>query len=76
MSRLLTDVADLAGYDEPVNQRGASSFATALRIRERYAKFPNNPPLMPSDFSTSSPTQKSRNDDFLNTERLACLKPD
>ena len=71
MSRLLTDVADLAAYAEPVTapkyfdtlhianihtrllsviacgfptvalDRGASSFATALHIRERYAKFPN-----------------------------------
>ena len=70
MSRLLTDVADLAGYDEPVKapkylinlhianihtrllsviacgfptvaiERGASSFATALHIRERYLKDP------------------------------------
>ena len=72
MSRLLTDVADLAGYGERVTapkyletlhiareyagllsviacgfptvalERGASSFATALHIRERSAKFPNN----------------------------------
>ena len=74
MSRFLTDVADLAGYDDPngldtlhiareyaspayIHTRllsvivggfptvaldhGASSFATALRIRERYAKYPN-----------------------------------
>ena len=74
MSSLLTDVADLAGYAEPVAapkyldtlhiareglnihtrllsviacgfpavalERGASSFATALHIRERYAKYP------------------------------------
>ena len=61
MSRLPTDVADLAGYAEqrmrntytrqvPVIaggfptvalDRGASSLATALHIRERYAKYPN-----------------------------------
>ena len=62
MSELLTDVAELARYDEPEHspnglsvsslsvivggfptvplERGASSFATALHIRERYAKFP------------------------------------
>ena len=57
MSRLFTDVADLTGYEANIHtrllsviacgfptvvlDRGASSFATALHIRERYAKFLN-----------------------------------
>ena len=34
-------VVKIYGFPTVALDRGASSFATALRIRERYAKYPN-----------------------------------
>ena len=39
MSRLLTDVADLAGYDERVT---APKYSDTLHIAREYAKYPSS----------------------------------